>query len=151
MIYLNETHFLEQFHVVHDIIKEELSPDKSKEWLKLTVDKRWVKVFSRMRTAIDGQYKDILKIVEYMFAIPAHNANNERIFSLMNFQWTHERDLLKIEPVEALLACAFNFNMSCTTNVLLKQGRSEKKYNKEGIANKPKSSSDSADDVIEID
>ena len=30
------------YSVVHNIIKEELSPDKSKEWLELTVDKRCV-------------------------------------------------------------------------------------------------------------
>jgi hypothetical protein len=41
------------------------------------------------------QYSELLKICEYMFSVPAHNANVERIFSLMAAQWTDERKCLE--------------------------------------------------------
>ena len=113
-----------------------------------------------MRTEIDYQYKNILKMVKYMFAIPAHNANNERIFSLINIHWTNERDLIKIETVESLLhRMCIQFQYELYLNVqlygltrpkLLKQGRCEKNITKRALQKK-KSSGDSAGDVIEID
>lgn len=44
-----------------------------------------------------------------MFAIPAHYANVERIFSLMEIQWTNERNCLRLETVESILICKYNY------------------------------------------
>jgi len=44
-------------------------------------------------------YSEILKISQYFFCIPGHNANTERIFSLISSQWTKERNRLSIESI----------------------------------------------------
>lgn len=48
------------------------------------------------------QYTELLKTVKYLSAIPAHNANAERIFSVMNIllQWTDERNRMEINSVK---------------------------------------------------
>ena len=57
-----------------------------------------------------GAYSEILKIVEFFFSIPGHNANCERIFSLVNSQWTDERNRLLVKTVQDLVSIKFNFN-----------------------------------------
>ena len=37
-------------------------------------------------------FSELLKIAQFFFSNMAHNANLERIFSLMNIQWTDEKD-----------------------------------------------------------
>lgn len=59
-------------------------------------------------------FSEILKIVQFFFAIPAHSANCERVFSLMNSQWLDERNRFSVENVKHILIVQFNFsNMSC--------------------------------------
>ena len=44
----------------------------------------------------------------------AHNANIERIFSLMQPQWSKERDNLLVSSVEKILIVQYNFaDLSC--------------------------------------
>ena len=72
-----------------------------------------------------------------MFSIPAHNANVERVFSLMTAQWTKERNKLDITTVEALLLCKWNMDKQCKDfykeillrKDLLKKAKSSDKYN----------------------
>lgn len=49
------------------------------------------------------QHSELLKIAQYVFAIPAHNANVERVFSLMEIQWTDERNRLQLDTVESII------------------------------------------------
>jgi len=37
-------------------------------------------------------FTELLKIAEFFFAIPSHSANIERMFSVMQSQWTTERE-----------------------------------------------------------
>lgn len=51
-----------------------------------------------------SSYSEILKIAQYLYAIPGHNANCERIFSLINTQWTDERNRLKLTTVRNIVS-----------------------------------------------
>lgn len=53
-------------------------------------------------------YSEILKIAQYFLSIPAHNANCERIFSLINTQWSDERNRLSVDSVRHLVTVQFN-------------------------------------------
>lgn len=60
------------------------------------------------------QHSELLKIAQYVFAIPAHNANVERIFSLMEIQWTDEQNRLQLDTVESILMCKYNCKNNCS-------------------------------------
>lgn len=64
----------------------------------------------------------LLKIAQYFFAIPSHNANVERLFSLMNLQWTDDRNHLLVSTVKRLLMVKYNMKFTCDEfyNYLLK-------------------------------
>lgn len=60
-------------------------------------------------------FTEILKIASYFFSIPGHNANCERIFSLIEAQWTKERNRLSVETVRDIVSVKFNFKkISCS-------------------------------------
>lgn len=59
-------------------------------------------------------YSEILKIAKYYFAIPGHNANCERAFSLIKSQWTDERNRMSVQTARALVTIKTNFkNFTC--------------------------------------
>jgi hypothetical protein len=59
-------------------------------------------------------YSELLVICQYFFAIPGQNANVERIFSMINSQWTKERNRLKLSTVKAILSVVYNCrHVSC--------------------------------------
>ncbi|XP_060865471.1 cyclin-dependent kinase 9-like [Metopolophium dirhodum] len=84
----------------------------------------------------DEQHSELLKIAQYVFAIPAHNANVERVFSLMEIQWTDERNRLQLDTVESIIMCKYNYKKTCsefyeyvkTQPSLLTSVKSSKKY-----------------------
>lgn len=45
---------------------------------------------------------ELLKLCEFFYAIPCHNAHVERIFSLISSQWTNDRNRLLQETVKGL-------------------------------------------------
>lgn len=55
------------------------------------------------------QHSEFLKLAQYVFAIPAHGGNVEHVFSLMEVQWTDERNRLQLDTVESILMCKYNF------------------------------------------
>ncbi|GBM68905.1 hypothetical protein AVEN_234723-1 [Araneus ventricosus] len=59
--------------------------------MKLTMEEKWLKFF------VDARYIDqkscLIKLWQYAFAIQAHNANVEIIFSLMSIQWSRRKKL----------------------------------------------------------
>lgn len=103
------------------------------KWNDLSSSEKWVKYFKAMDKS---QYSHFLKICEYVFSIPAHNANVERVFSLMSTQWTDERNRLSVETVQNILICQYNFEKTCIEfhnyvqgqPDLLKAARSSEKY-----------------------
>jgi len=82
------------------------------------------------------QHSEFLKIAQYVFAIPAHNANVERVFSLMEIQWNDERNRLQVDTVESIIICKYSYKKTCsefyeyvkTQPSLLTSVKSSKKY-----------------------
>jgi hypothetical protein len=92
-----------------------------------------------MESDVPEQFADIYKICEYIFSVPGHNGNLEIIFSLMEIQWTDERNRLVPETIEGILQCIVNFKFNHCSEMydyaincpeLLKEGKSSKKYTK---------------------
>jgi hypothetical protein len=75
---------------------------------------KWVHYFKSLEFQDRSTHSELLKMCQYFFSIPAHNANVERVFSLINSQWTDERNRLKVETVKAIIVTQYNFkNISC--------------------------------------
>lgn len=76
---------------------------------------------------------------EYIFSIPGHNGNVERIFSMMEIQWTDERNKLSTNTVESILQCLQNYDFNCcemhdyllSNKALLRKAKSNDKYKKQ--------------------
>ena len=47
--------------------------------------------------------------MQFFFAISSHNANVERIVSLIQSQWTKERKKLSVETMKGILTVQYNF------------------------------------------
>lgn len=63
---------------------------------------------------VHGDITEFVKICQFVFSILAHNANVERMFSLVNAQWSKERNRLTIESVKAILITQENYKtVSC--------------------------------------
>lgn len=84
---------------------------------------KWLQFFAKTKHI--EQKSGLLKFCEYIFSIPAHNANVERIFSLMTTQWTDERNKLAVETVEGILQCHYNFKMTCSEFYIYVKGEKE--------------------------
>jgi hypothetical protein len=80
---------------------------EDKEYQELLAHEKW-KRFLKLNRDCDAT-SQFLIMCQYFFAIPAQNANLERIFSLMQGQWTKERNRLLIENVAGILLVIFNF------------------------------------------
>lgn len=73
---------------------------------------QWCNFF--MSRSMIGDSTELLKICQYVFAILAHNANAERNFSLINSQWSKDRNRLTINSVRAILIIQGNCkNTTC--------------------------------------
>ena len=55
-------------------------------------------------------FSELLKVAQFYFSIISHNANVERIFSLMQPQWSKERENFLFESVASILSVVYNFN-----------------------------------------
>lgn len=88
------------------------------------------------KTSERERRKNLLIMVQYLYAMPSHNAHVERVFSLISAQWTKERNSLKTETLESIIQCKFNFNMTCCQfynyikdrNEVLEKVQSSEKY-----------------------
>ncbi|XP_055904720.1 uncharacterized protein LOC129940426 [Eupeodes corollae] len=101
------------------------------------VNTKWTEFFKSC-TSIE-LYSELIKIAEFYFAIPSHNADVERVFSLINSQWTKERNKLVPDTVKGIILTKFNFQaLSCESfydslmssdGEILNKIRSNEKYN----------------------
>jgi len=112
--------------------------DKQKfdeDWNKKNMHDKWLHFFQK--TDVLERKRNLILMRQYLYAIPGHNANVERIFSLIMAQWTKERNRLQVETVESIIQCKFNFKMTCSKfhmyamgkPELLKQVKKSEKYN----------------------
>ena len=73
---------------------------------------KWTKYFETSKN--EECHSELLKIVQFFFAIPSRNANVERVFSLMQAQWTKERNSLSVDSLRGILLVQYNFrHISC--------------------------------------
>lgn len=82
------------------------------DWDNKIASEKWQCFFSV--SIHNEQHSELLKIAQYVFAIPAHNANVERVFSLMEIQWTDERNRLQLDTVESIIMCKYNYKKTCS-------------------------------------
>ncbi len=50
-----------------------------------------------------------MKNSQFVFALPSHNANVERVLSLMQSQWTKEGNQLSVESLKGNIFVQYNF------------------------------------------
>ncbi|XP_042325766.1 SCAN domain-containing protein 3-like [Sceloporus undulatus] len=74
---------------------------------------KWVKYFESCKH--DECHSELLKMAEYFFSLPGHNADLESFFSLISAQWTNEMNNLNVDSVKGLLLVKYNFkHLSCS-------------------------------------
>ena len=98
--------------------------------------KKWCKYFDQSKNITC--HSEILRIVQFFFfAVTSHNANIERVFSLMQSQWIKQRNKLSVAAMKGILTLQYNFKDICcneilsflkSDKVLLKRITSSKKY-----------------------
>lgn len=83
------------------------------DYKALLAHEKWCRFFQHGDNT--EYFSELLKVVEFFLAIPSHNANVERVFSLIQSQWSKERNKLSIESIKAIAITQYNFShMSCT-------------------------------------
>ncbi|KAJ4928326.1 hypothetical protein JOQ06_016118 [Pogonophryne albipinna] len=86
--------------------------NRDEEFSGLQVHQKWTKYFEKAKSI--ACYSELLKIAQFVFALSSHNANVERVFSLMQSQWTKERNQLSVESLKGVLFVQYNLkDMSC--------------------------------------
>lgn len=107
----------------------------SSDFKKLLAHQKWTAYFKSFHS--EEFHSELLKLAEYYFAIPGHNANVERIFSLVNAQWTKERNKLQTETIAQMMFLLCNIKLTCKEfydmiskeNVMLDKVGENTKYN----------------------
>lgn len=95
--------------------------DNDETYYDLKLHEQWTIYFKSAKNI--ECFSELLKICELYFCISAHNANVERVFSLINTQWSKERNRLSVQSVKSVILTQYNFkNMTCEDfhNYLLK-------------------------------
>ena len=78
---------------------------------------------------------EVLRIVQFFFTVTSYNATAKIVFSLMQSQWTKERNNLSIATMKGILTLQYNFKDMCCSDAfsflksdkaLLKRIRSSK-------------------------
>lgn len=86
--------------------------NQGEEFSGLQVHQKWNQYFEKAKSI--ACYSELMKIAQFVFALPSHNANVERIFSPLQNQWTKERNQLSVESLKGILLVQYNFkDMSC--------------------------------------
>lgn len=105
------------------------------EFNKLPAHKKWTKYFEKSKNI--ECHAELLRIAQFFFAVASHNANVELVFSLMQSQWTKERNRLSVDTIKGILDVQYNFrDTSCSefftflksNKALLTKIRSTEKY-----------------------
>ena len=106
---IDDVKLFDQFTYLCNFVEDRL---KDPDFEIMLAHEKWVSYFESRPCG--GVYSELLKISQFFFCIMGHNANLERIFSLMDVQWTSERENLSVESVKSMLQVLYNFeSMSC--------------------------------------
>src|ERR1700744_3795565 len=91
---IDDVKCFDQLKALKNFIQENKGKDEYKEKLS---HERWVMIFKS--SVYVEEYSEFETSAQYLFAIPAHNANIARIVSHIKSQWTDERNRLLVESV----------------------------------------------------
>ena len=128
---VDEGKLFDEFTNLESFVKTEKTKDYFKQ---LMVHERWVHYFKACEQNFPNE---LLKVCQFYFAIMPHNANVERVFFMMQVQWTDERDALLVESVASIVNVQYNwktvncrdFYDICKNDILLlNKVRSSAKY-----------------------
>lgn len=107
---LDDCKLFDQFSALKRFLQED---PRAEKLLQIeSIDEQWAAFFNLSVNARE-LCSELIKIAEFYFAIPSHNAGVERIFSLIESQWTEERNRLAVQSVEAIIFIQYNSEMSC--------------------------------------
>lgn len=129
---IDDVKLFDQISLLNKFIKDNVSNEDFQHMLS---HEKWTKFF--LSCKVSDLYSELLPIVQFFYSIMAHNANCERVFSMMNVQWTKERDNLSVDSVQGILMVLYNFSdMTCKqfhtfiskNKSLLKKISSNEKY-----------------------
>ena len=84
---------------------------QDEEFIKLPTHKKWCKYFDQSKS-ITCQ-SEILRIVQFFFAVTFQNVNVQRVFLLMQSEWTKERKKLSVATMKGILILQYNFKDTC--------------------------------------
>ena len=90
------------------------SHTQDKEFIKSTTLKKWCKYFDQSKNITC--HSEILRIVQFFFAVTSHNANVERVFLLIQSHWTKERKRLSVATMKSILTLQYNFKDRCCSD-----------------------------------
>lgn len=79
---------------------------KGERFENMLSHKKWVAFFQSCVSSEEDS--ELLKMVAYYFSVPGHNANVERVFSLMMAQGAEKKNRLKTKSVNAILQIQYN-------------------------------------------
>ena len=88
---------------------------QDKQFIKLPTHKKWCKYFDQSKNITC--HSEILRIVQFFFSVTSHNVNVERVFSLMQSQWTKEKSKLSIATMKGILTLQYNFKDMCCREI----------------------------------
>ncbi|GBL80509.1 hypothetical protein AVEN_225213-1 [Araneus ventricosus] len=81
-----------QFVYLNGYLEKNNTNQNRKATKKLSIEEKWLTCFAD--TKYTEQKSCLIKLCEYVFAIPVYSTNVERICSLMTTQWEEERNKL---------------------------------------------------------
>ena len=104
---VDETKLFDQYQNLCKFVEKQLETN-ALLYRKMMVHERWTEYFKTCTTI--EFFSELLKVAQFYFSITAHNANVERIFSMMQPQWSKERENFLVESVESILTLVYNFS-----------------------------------------
>ena len=104
---IDEAKLFDQYHNLCKFIETQLGTN-ALPYRKMMKYERWAAYFSTCSTI--ELFNELLKIAQFYFSIIAYNANIEHIFSLMQPQWSKERERFFFNSVASILKLVYNFN-----------------------------------------
>lgn len=107
-VQLNDNKFFDQWQNFIKFLKQH---EDDSDFKKLLAHQKWTSYFKSFNN--EEFYSELLKLAEYYFAIPGHNANVERVFSLINAQWTKERSRLQTDTIAKMMFLLCNLKLTC--------------------------------------
>ena len=106
-IKIDDAKLFDQFYCLMKFVETQ-----DEQFDELLYHEKWTLFFKRCKNK--DFCTELLIIAHFYFCMMAHNTNVERMFSLMQPQWSKERDNLLVLSVEKILIVQYNFaDLSC--------------------------------------